>query len=93
VDRPLGPLPRCHDRYVGRFVVVVGARDPLADIARTVERSIIEGSVGNDTAQMASGYGPYERDSRFLLVADRCRGVPNPGLMPTLIHTARHSFE
>jgi hypothetical protein len=77
VDRLLGPLLRRHDRSTGRFVVfVVSAHDPLADVTRTIERTIFEESFGNDAAQMATEYRPYEKDSRFLLVADRRRGGP-----------------
>lgn len=77
IDQLLSPHLHRHNRSAGRFVVfVIGAQDPLTDVARTVERTIFEESFGNDAALMAAEYGPYENDSRFLLVADRRRGVP-----------------
>ena len=61
----------------GRFVVVVvGPDHPLADAGRTVERRVFEETFGNDTAEMTSEYGPYERDSLFFVCLDRRRGMP-----------------
>ena len=44
-----------HPELSGRFVALaVGAADPLADVARTVERQVFEESFGNDTATMVA---------------------------------------
>lgn len=60
----------------GRYACfVVGAGDPLADVARAVEREVFEASFGNDAAVMAAEYGPYEDRSLFFVVVDRRRGV------------------
>jgi hypothetical protein len=61
----------------GRFVaVVVGPDDPLADVARAVEREIFEETYGNDAAVMGAEYRAYEKRSLFFLAVDRRRGVP-----------------
>lgn len=61
----------------GRFVALaVGPSDPLAGVARTVERQVFEQSFGNDAAEMAAEYGPYEEASLFFLVLDRRTGLP-----------------
>lgn len=46
------------------------------DIARTVERMVFEDTFGNDSAEMASLYGPYEAASRFFLTVDQQTGHP-----------------
>jgi hypothetical protein len=64
-------------RSNGPFVALaVGTDDPLADVARTVERQIFEESFGNDVATMTAEYGPYEKDSLFFLVLDRRTTMP-----------------
>ena len=64
-------------RSAGRFVALaIGPADPLADVARTVERQIFEESFGNDAATMTHEYGRYETDSLFFLVLDRHTGRP-----------------
>ncbi len=61
----------------GRFAALaVGPTDPMADVARTVERQIFEASFGNDATTMAAEYGGYETDSIFFLVLDRRTGLP-----------------
>lgn len=71
-----GALGRHADLY-GRFVALaVGAADPLADVARTVERQVFEEAFGNDTATMVAEYHPYEDDSLFFVVLDRRTGLP-----------------
>ncbi|MFG1606932.1 hypothetical protein [Actinoplanes sp. NPDC049265] len=61
----------------GRYeCFVVGADDPLADVARVVEREVFEASFGNDAAVMTAEYGPYEDRSLFFVVLDRRHGVP-----------------
>jgi hypothetical protein len=61
----------------GRFVgLAIGTADPLADVARTVERQVFEAAFGNDAATMVAEYGPYEERSLFFLVIDRATGVP-----------------
>ncbi|MGK5684980.1 hypothetical protein [Actinoplanes sp. URMC 104] len=56
----------------GRFVALaVGPSDPLADVARTVERQVFEAAFGNDATTMAAEYGDYERHSIFFVVLDR----------------------
>ena len=61
----------------GRFVALaVAPADPLADVARTVERQVFEESFGNDATTMAAEYGGYEDDSIFFLVLDRRTGLP-----------------
>ena len=61
----------------GRFAALaIGPADPLADVARTVERQVFEESFGNDATTMAAEYGGYEDDSIFFLVLDRHTGLP-----------------
>jgi len=55
---------------------VTGPDQPLADVARLVERQVFEEAFGNDAAEMSAEYGPYERRSLFFVVLDRRRGVP-----------------
>jgi hypothetical protein len=50
--------------------------DPLADVARAVERQVFEESPGNDAATMTAAYGPYEKGSLFFLVLDRRTAMP-----------------
>ncbi|GAA2706225.1 hypothetical protein [Actinoplanes palleronii] len=60
-----------------RFVATaVKPNDPLADVARTVERMVFEASFGLDEATMIAEYGPYEEQSFFFLVIDRETGLP-----------------
>lgn len=72
VSRALAEHPGT-GRYAG---FVVGADDPLADVARAVEREVFEAAFGNDAAVMTTEYGPYENRSLFFVVLDRRRGVP-----------------
>ena len=66
-----------HPEPAGRYVaLVLGPHEPLANVARAVERQVFEQTFGNDAAQMAEEYGPYEENSLFLLVLDRHRGAP-----------------
>ncbi len=61
----------------GPFVALaVRTDDPLADVARTVERQTFEESFGNDAATMTAEYRPYEKDSLFFLVLDRRSAMP-----------------
>ncbi|MBM2621728.1 hypothetical protein JIG36_40115 [Actinoplanes sp. LDG1-06] len=61
----------------GRFTALAVAwDDPMADVARTVERQVFEAAFGNDTATMTAEYGDYERQSLFFLVLDRDTGLP-----------------
>ncbi|MFF5085210.1 hypothetical protein ACFY36_49920 [Actinoplanes sp. NPDC000266] len=61
----------------GRFVALaVGPSDPMAGVARTVERQVFEQTFGNDADEMAAEYGPYEESSLFFLVLDRRTGMP-----------------
>ena len=61
----------------GPFVALaVRTDDPLADVARTVEREVFQESFGNDAATMTAEYGPYEKDSLFFLVLDRRTAMP-----------------
>lgn len=61
----------------GRFVALaVGTADPLAGVARTVERQVFEESFAMDAAVMATEYGPYESGSLFFVVLDRETGLP-----------------
>jgi hypothetical protein len=61
----------------GPFVALaVRGDDPLADVARTVERQVFEETFGNDAATMTAEYGPYEKDSLFFLVIDRRTALP-----------------
>jgi hypothetical protein len=60
-----------------RFVALaVKFDDPLADLARTVERQVFEESFELDDATMRTEYGPYEQISLFFLVLDRETGMP-----------------
>ncbi len=62
---------------IGRFAALaVGPGDPLADVARTVERQVFEQAFGNDAATMAAEYRDYEENSLFFLVLDRRTGSP-----------------
>ncbi|UQU68298.1 hypothetical protein COUCH_19290 [Couchioplanes caeruleus] len=73
----LGGLPADRLPADGRFLAVfVADGDPLADVARHVERTVFEAAFGNDEAVMTAEYGPYESDSLFVLVMDRERAVP-----------------
>jgi hypothetical protein len=56
--------------------VVVGPDEPLAQVGRDIEHQVFEQAFGNDATVMATEYGPYERQSIFLIVLDRRRGVP-----------------
>jgi hypothetical protein len=54
----------------GRFLALaVGPRDLMADVARTVERKVVERSA-------AAGHDAYESSSLFFLVIDRQTGMP-----------------
>ena len=54
----------------GRFLALaVGPRDLMADVARTVEREVVEGSA-------AAAPVAYESSSLFFLVIDRQTGMP-----------------
>lgn len=56
----------------GRFVCVAFNPDhPMADVGRTIERSVFEDEFKNDSGTMQQEYGPYERASSFLVVIDR----------------------
>jgi hypothetical protein len=60
-----------------RFVALaLAAHDPLADVARTVERIVFEESFGLDEATMLAEYTPYEEQSYFFLILDRETGLP-----------------
>ncbi|MCU7723812.1 hypothetical protein ODJ79_08815 [Actinoplanes sp. KI2] len=60
-----------------RFVTLaLATHDPLADVARTVERMVFEESFGLDEAVMLAEYTPYEEQSYFFLVLDRETGLP-----------------
>ncbi|GAA2850800.1 hypothetical protein Acy02nite_34150 [Actinoplanes cyaneus] len=60
-----------------RFVALALApHDPLADVARTVERMVFEESFGLDEAAMLAEYTPYEEQSYFFLILDRETGLP-----------------
>jgi hypothetical protein len=72
----------------GRFVAVAaGPGEPLANVARAVERRVFEETFGNDVAVMTTEYGRYEQQSLFFLVLDRqenrpagaCRAVAGVG--------------
>jgi hypothetical protein len=61
----------------GSFVALaVRTDDPLADVARTVERQVFEESFGNDATTMTAEYAAYEKDSLFFLVLDRRTAMP-----------------
>ena len=61
----------------GRFAALaIGPADPMADVARTVERQVFEEAFGNDTTTMAAEYAGYEPGSLFFLVMDRRTGLP-----------------
>ncbi|GIE92436.1 hypothetical protein [Actinoplanes regularis] len=60
-----------------RFVALaLGTYDPMADVARTVERMVFEESFDLDEATMVAEYSPYEKYSYFFLVLDRETGLP-----------------
>jgi hypothetical protein len=66
-----------HPDPTGQFVAVVaGPEEPLAGVARAVERQVFEESFGNDAGTMAAEYGPYESRSLFFMVLDRRTGMP-----------------
>jgi hypothetical protein len=61
----------------GSFVALaVRTDDPLADVARSVERQVFEESFGNDATTMTAEYAAYEKDSLFFLVLDRRTAMP-----------------
>ncbi|MBU2669772.1 GNAT family N-acetyltransferase [Actinoplanes bogorensis] len=61
----------------GRFTALaVGPDDPMADVARTVERQVFEAAFGNDAATMAREYGHHDPHSLHFLVLDRETGRP-----------------
>jgi hypothetical protein len=61
----------------GRFAgLAVHTDDPMADVARNLERQVFEAAFANDATMMAAEYGPYEADSLFFLVLDRETGLP-----------------
>jgi len=75
--RALGAAALDKYRSNGPFVALaVRTDDPLADVARTVERQVFEESFGNDAAAMTAEYGPYEKESLFFLVLDRRTAMP-----------------
>jgi hypothetical protein len=50
--------------------------DPVANIARQVERATFEEAFGNDPVCMTNEYGPYEESSLFFLAIDTELGAP-----------------
>lgn len=50
-----------------RQVICCQADGDMQDVARTIERTVFEGSFGNDSAEMQKIYGPYENASTFFL--------------------------
>jgi hypothetical protein len=66
-----------HPELDGRFVgLAVGTDDPLADVARTVERQVFEESFGMHTKVMVEEYLQYEDGSLFFIILDRRAGLP-----------------
>lgn len=63
----LAALPGGRERYVS---VVARDGEPLAAVARAVEREVFESAFGNDADVMAAEYGPYEHRSLFFVVLD-----------------------
>ncbi|MFC3990782.1 hypothetical protein, partial [Actinoplanes siamensis] len=60
-----------------RFVALaLATTDPMADVARTVERMVFEESFGLDATAMLAEYGPYEQHSYLFLILDRETGMP-----------------
>ena len=60
-----------------RFVALaLGPNDPMADVARTVERTVFEVSFAMDHDVMVAEYTAYEAQSFFFLVLDRETGMP-----------------
>ncbi|BCY08285.1 hypothetical protein [Actinoplanes sp. L3-i22] len=60
-----------------RFVALaLATHDPMADVARTVERMVFEESFGLGEAAMLAEYTPYEEQSYFFLILDRETGLP-----------------
>ena len=70
VVRGLTAMALAAHRSSGRFLALaIGPRDLLADVARTVEREVVERSA-------AAGHDAYESSSLFFLVIDRQTGMP-----------------
>lgn len=63
-------------RRNGFVCVGAGPDSALAQVARTLECRIFDEEYGNDAAEMAAEYGPYERASRFFVVIDVRRARP-----------------
>jgi hypothetical protein len=71
-----GALAKYRDRP-GRFLALaVTAASPLADVARTVERTVFEESFAMDLPTMIAEYRRYEEDSLYFLVLDRRTNMP-----------------
>jgi hypothetical protein len=65
--------PPCGERFV---CYEIDGSDPYSDIARQLEREVFFESWGNDAAQMAREYGPYEQASLFFLAVDTEANAP-----------------
>src|ERR1700753_1767412 len=68
-----------HAAHPGRsrsLRVAVGPADPLADVARTVEREVFQARFDNDPMAMVQEHADHEALSHFVLILDRRRRVP-----------------
>ncbi len=71
--------PKTRDRIVCYKLEDAG----MADVARTVERTVFEAKFGNDAAEMSKIYGPYEEASTFFLSVNQYTSEPVGALRVT----------
>lgn len=55
---------------------ILDGQDPAANIARVVEREVLDEFFGNDENEMAAEYSAYDPHSRFILVVDQKERKP-----------------
>lgn len=64
---------QCEPLATDRTIVCyeLSSNDPLANVARTIERQVFHDKYGNTSEIMQQEYGPYEAQSRFYLSVDQ----------------------
>lgn len=72
-SRLLDEIPPATER---RYVCYELDSPEIADVARTIERTVFETSFDNGAGEMTRIYGPYEAASRFLLSVDQIERRP-----------------
>lgn len=56
---------------------ILPGNDPSANLARVVEREVLEEYFGNDSSTMVKEYGEYDPFSKFLLIVDQLEHKPS----------------